>query len=156
MGRTYGYDATNGAIDISRIVAAFVVSPQYKHTVQLLVRPQNLVSMQTNIRAGRILVALSALCCIGCVHQSRVPDITGFVTAFAGDRLRVESDTTDPHDGRHSPKALVTLPPRISRSDIRVGCLVRVWYNPSAPIKESYPVQVVAETVKVVQCRPLE
>ena len=118
------------------------------------VRPQNLVSMQTSNRAGRILVVLSALYCIGCVHQSRPPDITGFITALPGDRLRVESDTTNPHNGSHSPKAIVTVPSRVSLPKIRVGCLVRVWYNPSAPIKESYPVQVVAEAVKVVQCPP--
>jgi hypothetical protein len=112
--------------------------------------------MQTNNRAGRILVALSAFCCLGCVHQSRAPDITGFITALPGTRLRVESDTTDPLNGRHTPKAVVSLPPRISRSNLRIGCLVEVWYNPRAPIKQSYAVQVVAEAVKVVNCPPVK
>lgn len=103
-----------------------------------------------------LLVALSALFCIGCLHQSRTPDITGFITALPGTRLRVESDTTDPLSGRHSPKAVVSLAPRISRSNLRVGCLVQVWYDPKAPIKESYPLQVVAEAVKVVKCPPLK
>jgi uncharacterized protein DUF3221 len=102
------------------------------------------------------LVALAAFSCIGCLHQSRNPDITGFITALPGTRLRVESDTTDPINGRHSPKAVVSLAPRISRSSLRVGCLVKVWYDPKAPIKESYPPQVVAESVKVVECPPLK
>ena len=110
--------------------------------------------MQTRNRVGKILVGLTAFYCIGCVHRSRPPDIAGFITALPGDRLRVESDTTDFLNGRHSPKALVTLPSRISRSNLRIGCLVEVWYNPNAPIKESYPVQVIAEAVKVVSCRP--
>jgi hypothetical protein len=115
---------------------------------------------------NRLLVALSAVCCIGCIHQSRAPDITGFITGLPGSRLRVESDTTDPLNGRHpnqetgrlsvSPKAVVSLAPQISRSDLRLGCLVQVWYDPKAPIKESYPVQVVAEAVKVVMCPDLK
>jgi hypothetical protein len=120
------------------------------------VRPQNLTSMRTNNRNLKFLVALSALCCIGCLHQSRPPDLTGFITALPRTRLRVESDTTDPLNGHHSPKAIVSLEARISRSNLRVGCLVQVWYDPNAPIKESYPVQVVAEAVRVVRCPPLK
>ncbi|MDQ6770135.1 MAG: hypothetical protein M3Z54_09120 [Gemmatimonadota bacterium] len=70
--------------------------------------------------------------------------------------MRVESDTTDWLGGRHSPKALVRLPPRINRSNLRVGCLVQVWYDPKEPIKDSYPLQVVAGAVKVVKCPPLD
>jgi hypothetical protein len=112
--------------------------------------------MLTKNRNRTFFVALSAFCCIGCFRHSRTPDITGFITALNGTRLRVESDTTDPHNGRHSPKAVVSLAPRISRSSLRVGCLVEVWYNPNAPIKQSYPPQVVAEAVKVVNCPPLK
>jgi hypothetical protein len=50
----------------------------------------------------------------------------------------------------------VTLLRKVNRSDLRVGCLVQVWYDPNAPIKESYPVQVVAEAVKVVNCPTLK
>lgn len=102
----------------------------------------------------RVLVALLAFSCIGCSHRSRTPDITGFITALPGARLRVESNTTDPVHGRPSPKAVVSLAPGIDRSNLRVGCLVQVWYDPKAPIKESYPVQVVAEAVRVVKCHP--
>ena len=112
--------------------------------------------MLTNNRNRMFLVTLSAFCCIGCFRQSRTPDIIGFITALPGTRLRVESDTTDHVSGRHSPKAVVSLSPRINRSNLRIGCLVQVWYNPNAPIKQSYPPQVVADAVKVVKCPPLK
>jgi len=102
-----------------------------------------------------LLVAL-AICCMGCLHQPRAADISGFVTALSENRLRVESDTNDRLGERHSPKALVGLPPRINRSNLRVGCLVQVWYDQEHGIKDSYPPQVVAETVKVVKCPPLD
>lgn len=102
-----------------------------------------------------LLVALP-ICCMGCLHQPRAADISGFITALSAHRLRVESDTNDRLGfGRHSPKALVGLPPRINRSNLRVGCLVQVWYDQER-IKDSYPVQVVAEAVKVVKCPPLD
>ncbi len=112
--------------------------------------------MLPNSRNKILLVALPTIWCIGCLREARTPDITGFVTAFSANRLRVESDTTDHFGRRHSPKAVLRLPQRINRATLRVGCLVQVWYDPKEPIKESYPPQVVAEAVKVVKCPPLD
>jgi hypothetical protein len=111
--------------------------------------------MLPNSRNKDLLVALPAIWFIGCLHAARTPDLSGFVTALPAHHLRVESDTNDRLGKRHTPKALVGLPPRINRSNLRVGCLVQVWYDQEHGIKDSYPAQVVAEAVKVVKCPPL-
>ncbi len=61
--------------------------------------------MLTNNCNRTFLLALSAFCCIGCFRQSRTPDITGFITALPGTRLRVESDTADPLNGPPQPES---------------------------------------------------
>ena len=58
---------------------------------------------------NNLLVLLPPIYCIGCRHQSRASDISGFVTALPAHCFRVESDTTDWLGGLHSPKALVRL-----------------------------------------------
>ena len=93
----------------------------------------------------------------GCQHNPRPSDITGFVvsidTSSKMRRVRVEADTTDSvATGRGSPKALIQFSPSISLAEMKVGCVVQVWYDERYPILDSYPIQVVGKSAEVVRC----
>jgi len=92
-------------------------------------------------------------------HQSRPPDLIGTVTfvdnSSSEKRVTIEADPGDPIlNGRGTDKVDISNLPRVIQGHrIKVGCLIRVWYDQSVPIIDTYPQIVVAKSVEVVRCR---
>lgn len=114
----------------------------------------------THGHPGRGLLLGAALLAAGCttVHRDaipgREPDITGVITAFSTNELRVEAV---PGDTAASPKAVLRLTERTRvllpngarelAAQLRQGQRVRVWFD--GPVLQSYPVRGGAGTIVI-------
>jgi hypothetical protein len=121
------------------------------------------------MRIGHILALLLAVLLAGCGGAAGAPDrpaeIEGTITRVTADgRAQTILVEERPEEQSGSQKASVTLrsDTRVSRlsragvttagvSELRVGQRVRVWFT--GPIRESYPVQVSAEAVVILDFR---
>jgi hypothetical protein len=87
----------------------------------------------------------------------RAPDIVGIVTIMntsPDNRLMwVEADPRDPTVIGHSAKAEISNFYQLRQAaNIKLGCVVRVWYDPAFPVLDRYPEIAVAESMEVVRC----
>jgi hypothetical protein len=92
------------------------------------------------------------------MDQSRAPDVIGTVTAIDNSspdkRVTVEADPGDPTvNGRGTTKVEISNFFRLVDSGkVKTGCLVRIWYDQSLPIIDTYPQVVAAQSIEVVRC----